>query len=36
VLLAAAVDPPPFGGEMTAVPAKILVMEAIAGAITAR
>lgn len=36
VLVATAVDPPPFGGEMTAVPAKILVMEAIAGAIAAR
>jgi DNA-binding MurR/RpiR family transcriptional regulator len=35
VLLAAAVDPPPVGGEMTAVPAKILVIEAIAGAVAA-
>lgn len=35
VLLAVAVDPPPIGGEMTAVPAKILVLEALAGAIAA-
>jgi len=35
VLLAVATDPPPMGGEMTAVPAKILVVEALAAAITA-
>ncbi|WP_230362971.1 MurR/RpiR family transcriptional regulator [Ancylobacter sp. Lp-2] len=35
VLLAAAVDPPPTGGEMAAVPAKIFVLEALAGAIAA-
>jgi DNA-binding MurR/RpiR family transcriptional regulator len=34
VLLAVAVDPPPTGGEMTAVPAKILVAEALANAIS--
>jgi DNA-binding MurR/RpiR family transcriptional regulator len=33
VLLAVAVDPPPIGGEMTAIPAKILVVEALAAAI---
>ncbi|HWK64040.1 MAG TPA: MurR/RpiR family transcriptional regulator [Rhizobiaceae bacterium] len=33
VLVAVAVDPPPTGGEMAAVPAKILVVEALAGAI---
>lgn len=35
VLLAVATDPPPIGGEMTAVPAKILVVEALAAAIAA-
>ncbi|PSJ58953.1 MurR/RpiR family transcriptional regulator [Pseudaminobacter soli (ex Li et al. 2025)] len=35
VLLAVAVDPPPIAGEMTAVPAKILLVEALAGAIAA-
>lgn len=33
VLLAVAVDPPPTGGEMTAVPAKILLVEALASVI---
>lgn len=35
VLLAVAVDPPPTGGEMTAAPAKILLVEALAAAIAA-
>lgn len=33
VLVAAAADPPPFGGELVAVPAKILVIETIAAAV---
>lgn len=35
VLVAVSVDPPPIGGEITAVPAKILLTEALAGAVSA-
>jgi DNA-binding MurR/RpiR family transcriptional regulator len=35
ILAVLAVDPPPIGGEMTAIPAKILAVEALVGAIIA-
>ena len=35
VLVAVSVDPAPIGGELTAVPAKILLAEALAGAVLA-